>query len=445
MSITPFCGTVSVPPDKSISHRALMFASMVDGRSELSNLLDSQDVRSTLACMRALGASIETRPSVNSGAFDATVHGWGLSGPSEPTQTLDCGNSGTTARLLLGIIAGWPIRATLTGDDSLKQRPMARIAEPLSQMGAKFYHKDKSEWQAGQSITLPLTIEGTAELKAINYKSPKASAQVKTAILLAALRCVDNAICSIDEPSKSRDHTELMLPAFGASLSAEGSCVSLKAGSTLHSCDVCVPGDPSSAAFLMVAAAMVPGSDISIEGLCLNPTRTGAFDVAKQMGCDISIEPVSSVGGELCGNVHITYTDGLRGVVVRPDQIPSLIDEIPILALLATHAKGTTIFESVSELRVKESNRLEAIVSGLNALGCEAKELGNDLVIEGKKPSIGVDLDSNNDHRLAMTWTLANICHGFDAKVKGMSCIDVSYPEFEKVLDKLRAKGGSSK
>ncbi len=435
-AVLPLKGSTTVPPDKSVSHRALMLASMAEGKSHLRNLLDSKDVRSTLACMRALGAHIETTPADN-GSFDAEVTGWGPLGPSEPDEVLDCGNSGTTARLLMGIIAGSKISATLTGDDSLVQRPMARIAEPLSRMGAAFAHANGTPWEGG-AITLPLTVRGAGVPAAISYDSPKASAQVKTSIILAGLACPSGCTTNVTEPSKSRDHTELMLPAFGVDVDVRGNTVSMRGGQRLVACDIEVPGDPSSAMFLVAAAAMVPGSDIEISGVGLNPTRTGGFDLAARMGCDIVFEKTGGVGDEPCGNVRVRYREELSGTVAEPSEIPYMIDEIPILALLATHASGTTEFCGVSELRVKESNRLSAIVEGLNTLGCAASERGDDLLVSFGAPTRSVELDPLGDHRLAMTWVLANRCHDLGGQVLNLECIEVSYPRFIEGLDALQ-------
>ena len=434
-SIRAFDGELEVPADKSISHRALMMASMAEGTSRLEHLLNSRDVRSTLDCVRELGAQVDVT-RMDDMSFDALVTGWGRRGPRTPDIPLNCGNSGTTTRLLLGMLAGYDIEATLEGDSSLKRRPMRRVVKPLTQMGARFT-KDGIPWD-GEEVTLPLTVHGTSSLRAIEYDSPTASGQVKGSLLLAGLNAEGTTVLS--EPYLSRNHTELMLPAFGAEVEANTLryTVSIKGGQQLRACDVFVPGDPSSAMFIAVAAALVPGSDVTIHNLCLNPTRTAGLDVAMRMGCDIEMEETAVIGGEPIGDVRIWYAPALEGVHVQAAEIPALIDEIPVLALLATSAGDTTVFEGVQELRVKESNRLASVVSGLTALGCTAREVGDDLVIEGGVPEEDETLDPHGDHRLAMTWVLANRCFGLEGDVADTACIDVSYPSFIEQLDELQ-------
>ena len=437
--VKAFKGSVQVPPDKSISHRALIFAAMAEGRSHLTNLLDSQDVRSTVSCLRALGADIDVVAG-DGRSFDAEVEGWGARGPQTPDEPLDCGNSGTTARLLCGVLAGSSASAVLTGDASLSKRPMGRVAVPLALMGARFSKPDGGDW-AGESVTLPMRVTGAGKPRRIDYDMPVASAQVKTAVLLAALFA--EGATSVSEPQMSRNHTELMLPAFGSNLDsilfAEGRHMArMYGGQPLHACDVTVPGDASSAMFLAVAAALVPGSEICIQGVGLNPTRAAALDVMSRMGCHLEVEPHLATGGEPSGDLYVSYAPGLRAPYVGAEEIPALIDEVPVLSLLATSARGMTIFKEVGELRVKESNRLAAIVEGLTALGCEAREDGDDLKIVGGAPTRSITLDSRGDHRLAMTWVLANRCFGLAGDVTGLDCIDVSYPDFLQTLEQLQ-------
>ncbi len=436
----PLIGVATVPPDKSISHRALMLASMADGVSRLENLLDSQDVRSTLGAMRALGASIEVTRRA-SGSFDAVVEGWGEKGPAQPTGPIDCGNSGTTARLLMGIIAGAGVRTELVGDASLSRRPMERIADPLSMMGASFADGDGTLWEGGP-ITLPLTVAGSGDVRPIAYRPKEASAQVKTAILLAGLGCDGGSRTTVIEPSGSRDHTERMLPAFGVPVTLDGLEVSIEGGQRLRPCDLRVPGDPSSAMFMVAAAAMTPGSDLLVPGVGFNPTRTGGFEMAIRMGCGIRVSRGRDCGREPVCDLRVLYSEGLVATEVEPAEIPFLIDEVPVLALLATHAEGRTVFRSVQELRVKESDRLAEIASGLVALGCRAEESGDDLIVSCGLPRLDADLDSKGDHRLAMTWVLANRCHGLGGSVRGTSCMDVSYPGFVEELDELQEGSG---
>ncbi|MGI6217525.1 MAG: 3-phosphoshikimate 1-carboxyvinyltransferase, partial [Coriobacteriales bacterium] len=279
--VAPFVGSIEVPPDKSISHRALMLASMAEGTSHLTNLLNSQDVRSTASCMSALGAKVDVGVSGKK-FFDADVTGWGGRSPKSPEEPLDCGNSGTTTRLLLGMLSGYDVTATLVGDESLSKRPMQRVVKPLSMMGARFSKPGGEVWTEGE-IVLPIQVEGTSGLKGIDYSSPKASAQVKTSILLAAIHCDGSA--DLAEPYQSRNHTELMFPAFGLQLEAGNCKVHMDGGQKVTPCDVHVPGDVSSAMFPIVAASLVPGSHIKILNLGLNPTRTAAIEVARRMGC----------------------------------------------------------------------------------------------------------------------------------------------------------------
>ncbi len=438
-NINPFLGDVVIPSDKSISHRALMFASMAEGTSHLHNLLNSQDVNSTLSAMRALGADI-TVTNQSELFFDATVVGWGRRGPITPKAPIDCGNSGTTARLIMGIIARYDIEVILVGDSSLEKRPMDRVAKPLSMMGAKFFKANHQgevlKPYIDGDITLPLAIFGSSKLAPIKYVSPKASAQIKTAILLAGLGASGKT--SVVEPSKSRDHTEIMLGAFGACVDTDGLEVSVEPR-VLKACDVEVVGDPSSAMFWIACAAMVENSEINVLNVGVNPTRIGAINMAKAMGCDIELVNQNKIAGEDCATIHVKYVDGLKGVEIDSNQIPYLIDEIPIMSLLATCAEGKTVFHDVGELRVKESNRLKAIVDGLNALGCAAEEIGDDLVIYGRAlPNRSVELPTYKDHRLAMTWTLANRCFGLDGAVDDLSCVSVSYPGFIDSLNKLQ-------
>ena len=439
-NVVPFCGSAYVPPDKSISHRALIVASMAQGVSKLSNLLDSQDVNSTLRCLRALGAQIEVL-NRGDGMFNARVEGWGKMGPKPSGEPLDCGNSGTTTRLLLGMLSGYDVTATLIGDDSLQSRPMKRVVDPLTRMGAHFFKPSQTPGQPdapwdGSEITLPIKVQGTSKLRGLKYASPKASAQVKTSLILAGINCAGEA--SLTEPYQSRNHTELMLPGFNIELDLQPMCVHIRGGQVPSACDIYVPGDPSSAMFLAVAAALVPGSDIQITNLGFNPTRIAGLEVAKRMGCNIQMHQTDKLGEEPMGTIRVRYAEGLRGVTVTPSEVPNLIDEIPILALLATAANSATTFCEVSELRVKESNRLAAIIDDLTALGCNAIEEGDNLVIEPGIPCNSATIDSRGDHRLAMTLLLANKCFGLDGTVEDLDCVSVSFPGFIEELEKLQ-------
>jgi len=437
-AIAPFTGSLRVPSDKSISHRALMFASMAQGCSHLKSVLDSQDVRSTCAAMQALGA----RMSIVRGAsgLDVVVDGWGGEGPRQPAGPIDCGNSGTTTRLICGLLGGYPVEATLQGDPSLSKRPMGRVIDPLSQMGVRFENADV-RGVSDTPRTLPLRIVGSARLAAGSFTLPVASAQVKTAIILAGLNAPGTT--TVIEPARSRDHTELMLPAFGGAIAVENDPRRLHVTGvqTLRATDLEVPADPSSAIFAAVACAMTPGSEVTLREVSLNPTRIAAFHVMQRMGCDVAIAASGSIGTEPVGSIQVRYRAGLRAASVPAAEVPALIDEIPILALLATCATGTTVFHEVGELRVKESDRLDAVLEGLAQLGCKASASGDDLAISGALPERAATLDSRGDHRLAMTWALALRCFGLDGRVDGMDCIAVSYPEFIEQMDMLQSDG----
>ena len=418
----PLVGSISVPGDKSISHRAVLFAAMAEGTSRLSGVLDSEDVRSSLGAVSKLGAKVNLEKAPD-GSLYGGITGWGAKGPSAPSEPIDCGNSGTTTRLLMGILAPWDIEVELTGDDSLCRRPMRRVSGPLSRMGAKFLPE-------GQD-TLPLTIHGTRNLKALDYDAPVASAQVKTAILLAGLSA--DGTTRVTEPSPSRNHTELMLPEFGAHTTAASGVAEVVGPTTLKASEVVVPGDPSSAAFVACAAALIPGSAIQIEGVSLNPARIGFLRTLEQMGVDASRRSVSSSGKELSGIISVQYCDKLHGCEVPADKIPSLVDEVPVLALVAAHAKGITVFRGVDELRVKETDRVAAVIDGLTKIGVDAWADGSDLFIEGDPDLVipeGVKFETGKDHRLAMTWALAGLSGNCPVQVADFESCAVSYPAF---------------
>ena len=420
----PLQGKLVVPGDKSISHRAVIFASMAEGTSELSGLLDSADVRSSMRVVESLGAVVDLAPDAT-GGLSGQVRGWGRSGPQEPGTKLDCGNSGTTARLMLGVLAGWPMRATLVGDDSLSRRPMGRVTGPLTQMGAVF--------ESAQGGSLPITVSG-AGLSPIEYASPVASAQVKSAILLAGLSARGRT--KVLEPAASRDHTEQMLPAFGIPVQRdEGELSAAVDGPALPvATSLTVPADPSSAAFIAIAALLLPESEVRLAGVSLNATRTGFLQVLERMGARIDIKMISDGVGEPVGDITVTYTPSLRATHVPAAQIPSLIDEVPILALAAARAEGETVFEGVSELKVKESDRLAAIVEGLGELGVAARTDGERLSVTGVGGWGSATLRSRGDHRLAMTWAVAGLASTGGVEVVGFDAVDVSYPSFRSDL-----------
>lgn len=425
----PLDGAARVPGDKSISHRAVLFAAMAQGTSRLTGVLDSADVRSTIGAVSALGAEVSLERQVD-GTLAGGVTGWGKNGPKQPDGPIDCGNSGTTSRLLMGVLAPWGIRVQITGDESLQKRPMRRIIAPLMKMGVSF------EPEACE--TLPVTEIGSPNLKAITYDSPMASAQLKTAVLLAGLGA--KGTTTINEPAISRNHTELMLPEFGVKVDHAFRRASVEGPVTLTASEVDVPGDPSSAAFLICAALLKKGSSIQIENVSLNPGRVGFIRTLERMGASIEVRYLTAEGKEPIGVIEAAYTDKLIGCEIPSQHIASEIDEIPVLALVAAHASGITVFRGVSELTKKESNRLTAIIEGLGQLGVNAWAENDDLYIEGQ-PDLcvpeGLVFDSRKDHRLAMTWSLAGLCSDTPVDIIDFDCVSISFPTFLECLKGL--------
>ena len=424
----PMRGSTHVPGDKSISHRAVLFSAMAEGTSRVSGVLDSADVRSSIGAVRALGAqvSLEKQPD---GSLAGGITGWGVAGPSQPEGPIDCGNSGTTVRLLMGILAPWPIRATLTGDASLQKRPMRRITAPLMKMGAHFE-------PAGQEH-LPITVVGGG-LHPITYDAPMASAQLKTAVLLAGMYA--NGTTTLNEPAPSRNHTELMLPEYGVATTAGERTASVTGPAQPQASEVLVPGDPSSAAFLVCAAVMCPGSTIQVENVSLNTARIGFTRTLERMGAEVSVSRTGAAGKEPYGIIEACYTPHLRGCEVPAEKIAGIIDEIPVLALVAAHAHGVTVFRQVNELRVKETDRLAAIIDGLAKLGVDAWCEGDDLYIEGQPDLVvpeGLQFDSLGDHRLAMTWSLVGLTGKMPVSIKNFEAVGVSYPGFLTDIERL--------
>ena len=424
----PMRGSTHVPGDKSISHRAVLFSAMAEGTSRVSGVLDSADVRSSIGAVRALGAqvSLEKQPD---GSLAGGITGWGAAGPSQPEDPIDCGNSGTTVRLLMGILAPWPIRATLTGDASLQKRPMRRITAPLMKMGAHFE-------PAGQEH-LPITVVGGG-LHPITYDAPMASAQLKTAVLLAGMYA--DGTTTLNEPAPSRNHTELMLPEYGVATTAGERTASVTGPAQPQASEVLVPGDPSSAAFLVCAAVMCPGSTIQVENVSLNTARIGFTRTLERMGAEVSVSRTGAAGKEPYGIIEACYTPHLRGCEVPAEKIAGIIDEIPVLALVAAHAHGVTVFRQVNDLRVKETDRLAAIIDGLAKLGVDAWCEGDDLYIEGQ-PDLavpeGLQFDSLGDHRLAMTWSLVGLTGKVPVSIKNFEAVGVSYPGFLTDIERL--------
>ena len=420
---TPRVGGVVRPPgDKSISHRVLMLAALAGGKSELSGLLTGDDVKSTARVLRQLGADISTiRDSL------VKVSGARLTAPG---ARLNCGNSGTTARLMLGILAGQPFAATLTGDASLRRRPMRRVTEPLKQMGADIE-------EGGDS--LPLTIRG-GKLHGLTYTSPVASAQVKSAILLAGL--TGRVPVTIREPYRSRDHTERLFAYLGLSIRERDGAIVFEPPvrpSAHPPIALFVPGDPSSAAFLVAAAILAGSGELTIENVGVNPTRTGFIVVLERMGAHVERVNLRDEGGEPVADLLVRPA-GLRGTEVTAAEIPTLVDEVPVLAVLASRAKGETVFREVGELRVKESNRLELIAANLRAVGVQAEARGNDLHVEGTdKPPRG-KVDTAKDHRLAMAFAVLGTVDAADVKLSEKKSVAISYPSFFEDLDRVGAR-----
>ena len=414
-------GRIQVPGDKSISHRALMLGAIAQGETRIKGLLLGEDPRSTAACFQAMGATIS-----NLEAEWVTVQGLGVGQLQEPTQVLDAGNSGTTLRLMLGLLASQPGRFfTVTGDGSLRSRPMARVIRPLTEMGATIWGRDNNR-------LAPLAVRGQS-LKPIHYRSPVASAQVKSCILLAGLT-VDGDT-TVTEPSLSRDHSERMLQAFGARLTTnpEERRVTLHGPSQLQGQTVVVPGDISSAAFWLVAAAIVPDSDLVIENVGINPTRTGILEALQQMNADITLENQRSATGEPVADLR-ARTSQLKACTIGDDIIPRLIDEIPILAVAALFAEGTTRIQDAEELRVKESDRIAVMASQLARLGASVVERPDGLEISGGASLLGTDVDSHTDHRIAMSLAIAALRAKESTQIHRAEAAAVSYPPFADTL-----------
>ena len=417
----PLVGTIDVPGDKSMSHRALILGGLAKGETRIEGLLEGEDVLSTARALQALGVEVER---TGEGAWRVVGREW-----TSPAGPVDCGNSGTGARLLMGAAAGFPISVTFTGDASLSRRPMGRVLDPLRAMGARVEGADGDR--------LPATIHG-GELHGISYRNDKASAQVKSAILLAGLRA--SGAVEIIEPKASRDHTENMLSAGSVDVMIEGDRISLGAKRSLAAVDVAIPGDPSSAAFALVAALLCPGSTVTTRAVMLNPLRTGLFKTLLEMGADIEFTNRRSVGGEEFADI-VAHTSSLHGVTVPADRAPSMIDEYPVLAVAAAFAHGKSIMHGLAELRVKESDRLAAIITGLTACGVVAREEGDSLVIEGcgGPPPGGATIDADHDHRLAMCFLILGLASEGPVTVDGAATIATSFPTFVPLMASLGA------
>lgn len=419
-------GTLTVPGDKSISHRAVMFGALAEGTTTIHGFLKGADCLSTIGCFQAMGIDIEEKEDT------IYVHGKGLRGLQAPDGVLDVGNSGTTTRLISGILAGQNFTSELSGDASLNTRPMKRIIAPLSMMGADITSKN------GDGCA-PLLIHGRP-LSAIHYDSPVASAQVKSCVLLAGLYA--DGETSVTEPALSRDHTERMLRSFGADIRTEGRTCTITPPKTLHGQHIEVPGDISSAAFFIAAACITPDSDVLIQNVGINPTRAGILEVCRAMGADVSLENVRETGGEPVADIR-ARTSRLKGTVIEGDIIPTLIDELPVIALMACFAEGQTIIRDAHELRVKESDRIAIVSDNLQAMDADVIPTDDGFLINSQQGTLtlhGASINCAMDHRIAMTFAVAGLNADGETVITDSDCVDVSYPDFFRQLEGLYAQ-----
>lgn len=416
----PLSGEITVPGDKSISHRAVMFGSLAEGTTRIRGFLKGADCLSTIDCFRKMGIEIEETEE------EIIVHGKGLNGLTAPTEVLDVGNSGTTTRLISGILSGQPFTTRLSGDASLNSRPMKRIMKPLRLMNASIQSEQGND-------CAPLIIQG-GSLHAIHYDSPVASAQVKSCVLLAGLYA--DGKTSVTEPALSRDHTERMLRSFGAEVVSEGTTCTITPPDTLHAQNILVPGDISSAAFFIVAGLITPNSCITIHNVGVNQTRAGIIKVCLDMNADITLLNEREQNGEPVADIMVK-SSSLTGTVIEGDIIPTLIDELPVIALMACFAKGRTIIRDAHELRVKESDRIDLVSRNLLAMGADVTPTDDGFIINGGQPLHGTNIDSKMDHRIAMTFSIAGINAEGETVISESECVDVSYPEFYEQLECL--------
>lgn len=413
-------GEITIPGDKSISHRSVMFGSIAKGTTKISHYLQGADCLSTISCFEKMGIRIENNGS------SVLVHGQGLHGLKKPETILDCGNSGTTTRLISGILAAQNFPVALTGDDSIKKRPMNRIIEPLALMGAQI----KSMENNGCA---PIAITGQ-KLHGIHYTSKVASAQVKSAILLAGLYA--DGETRVTEPYVSRNHTEIMLEAFGAKVHTENTTASIQQADELYGTEIVVPGDISSAAYFIAAGLMVPDSEILIKGVGINPTRSGILSVCREMGGSVTLLNETKGSGEPVADL-LVKSSALHGVTIGGAIIPTLIDELPMIAAMACLAEGETVIKDASELKVKESNRLNVMVNALRSMGADVEETPDGMIIRGKRPLHGAVIDSKLDHRIAMTFAVLSLCAHGETTIQGRECVNISYPGFYEDLNNL--------
>ena len=414
-------GNISVPGDKSISHRSLILGSIARGETRVYNLLNSLDCLGTLGCMQALGAKIELDKD-NS----VKIKGRGLNGLQEPKDILDVGNSGTTIRLLAGLLSGQKFYSVLNGDNSIRRRPMKRVIQPLKLMGANIWGRDNSQ-------LAPLSIKGS-KIRPIRYTLPVASAQVKSALLLAGLYAAGETV--IKEPLSTRDHTERMLKIMQADIKISSSEIELRGGKELKGTEIFIPGDISSAAYFIVAASILKGSQIIIKQVGVNPTRTGIIEILKKMGSKINLLNYQIKSNEPQADLKIEYSS-LKGIEIGEKDVPFLIDELPLIAVIATQAQGKTIVKGAKELRVKETDRIKAIVSELKKMRADIEEREDGFVVKGPSKLKGAVCESYNDHRIAMSLAIAALLAEGKTIIKNPECIDISFPGFKKTLQKL--------
>ena len=413
-------GELAIPGDKSISHRAIMFGALANGTTEITNFLQGADCLSTISCFQAMGVGIENRTD------RVVIHGVGLHGLKAPSRMLDVGNSGTTTRLISGILAGQPFISTLNGDASIQKRPMKRIIDPLTQMGADIR-------SFNDNGCAPLEIHG-GNLHGISYQSPVASAQVKSCVLLAGLYA--DGTTSVTEPVLSRNHTELMLSGFGANVTSAGTTASIEPEPHLYGQKITVPGDISSAAYWIAAGLAVPNSELVLKNVGINPTRDGILRVVEEMGSDITREHVHTVSGELVCDL-IVRSSHLHGTTISGELIPTLIDEIPVIAVLACFAEGETVIKDAQELKVKESNRIDTVVEGLLAMGADATATDDGMIIRGGRTLHGATIDSHLDHRIAMSFAVAGLLCDTPTTILNADSVVISYPDFYESLKKI--------
>ena len=413
-------GEITVPGDKSISHRSVMFGSIAKGTTEIHNFLEGADCLSTIGCFRRMGIEIENKNGT------VIVHGKGMHGLTAPSGTLDCGNSGTTTRLISGILAPQNFDVTLTGDESIQKRPMKRIIEPLSMMGADIKSIRGND-------CAPLKICGMP-LAGIHYTSKVASAQVKSAILLAGLYA--DGLTTVTEPQVSRNHTELMLKFFGAELESKETSVTIWPATELFGNRIDVPGDISSSVYFVAAGLILPNSEVLIKNVGINPTRAGLIKVCEAMGADLTLLNENHRNAEPTADL-LVRTSSLKACTIEGDIIPTLIDELPTIAMMACFAEGTTVIRDAAELKVKESNRIAIMVENLRAMGADVEETEDGMIIHGGKPLHGAVIDSHKDHRIAMTFAVAALAAEGETEIHDADCVNISYPAFYEELERL--------